>query len=203
MLNVVQQVIIAVSFIAFVVLVVYLFVRRHKARVAAWAEFARRHDMCADGLKIEGSYEGYPMRLELQIRGSGKERYTVTVLRLSTNGGLSPDFSLEQEGLGDKLLKLFGRKDAEIGDKAFDRLFELNNVSRETARVLRNESVQQHLYEMANHYRDFHIRAGWIHAEHRKIPSTVEELEELTGPALMLAHTLEEASRRSKGWTEG
>jgi hypothetical protein len=62
---------------------------------------------------------------------------------------------------------------------------------------------QQHLYELSSLYADFHIKAGWIQAERRNVPSTADELEEFTGPALMLAHTLEEASQRSKGWTTG
>jgi hypothetical protein len=175
----------------------------HKARVAAWAEFASRHGMHADGLEIEGTYEGYPMRLETQSRGSGKSRYRVTVLHLSTNGALPPDFSLEPEGFGDKLLKLFGKGDAEIGDEQFDKRFELSNLTASTTQVLRHPSVQQHLYEMISYYRAFHIREGWIQAEQRGVPTNADALEELTGPALMLAHTLEEAAGRTQGWTVG
>ncbi len=175
----------------------------HQWRVAAWAEFASRHGMHADGLQIEGAYEGYPMRLETQTRGSGKNRYRVTVLHLSTNDALPPDFSLEPEGFGDKLLKLFGKRDPELGDEQFDRRFDLSNLTSSTIRVLRHPSVQEHLYEMIGHYRTFHIREGWIQAEQRDIPSTADALEEFTGPALMLAHTLEEAARRTQGWTAG
>jgi len=193
----------ALIFFSIMALVLYAIWRRHQARIAAWAEFASRHDMSVDGLRIDGTYEGYPLRLETQTRGSGKHRHTVAVLHLSTHGALPPDFSLEREGLGDKVLKLFGRRDEEIGDEQFDRLFDLSNLSSSAARVLRNEAVQQHLYEMVKNYRTFHIHGGLIQAEHSHIPSTVDELEEFTGPALMLAHTLEEASRRSKGWTAG
>jgi hypothetical protein len=184
-------------------IVFFLIWKVHQVRVAAWAEFASRHDMHADGLEIEGTYEGYPMRLETQSRGSGKNRYRVTVLHLSTNGALPPDFSLEPEGFGDKLLKLFGKEDEEIGDEQFDRRFDLSNLTSSTTRLLRHPSVQQHLYEMISHYRTFHIREGWIQAERRDVPSTADALEELTGPALMLAHTLEEAAGRTQGWTTG
>jgi hypothetical protein len=175
----------------------------HQARVAGWAEFASRHDMHADGLTVEGSYEGYPLRLETQKRGSGKNRYTVTVLHLSTHGTLPPDFSLEREGFGDKLLKLFGGGDAEIGDAEFDRLFDVKNLSPETTRLLRNKAVQQHLYELVHNYRTFHIREGWIQAEQRGVLSTADALETFTGPALMLVHSLDEAFRRSTEWTAG
>jgi hypothetical protein len=184
-------------------IVCFIIWKVHKARVAAWAEFANRHGMHADGLQIEGTYEGYPMRLETQTRGAGKHRHRVTVLHLSTNGALPPDFSLEPEGFGDKLLKLFGKRDEEIGDEQFDRRFGLSNLTASTTRVLRHPSVQQHLYELVSHYRTFHIREGWLQAERRDVPSTADALEELTGPALMLVHTLEEAAQRTQGWTAG
>lgn len=187
----------------FFAIVIFIYWKVHKARVEAWAGFASRHGMHANGLQIEGTYEGYPMRLETQTRGSGKSRYTVTVLHLSTNGALPPDFSLEPESFGDKVLKLFGQRDAEIGDERFDKCFDLSNLTASTTRVLRHPSVQQHIYEMVTQYRTFHIREGWIQAERRGIPSTADALEELTGPALLLAHTLEEAARRTQGWTVG
>jgi hypothetical protein len=198
-----QEALPLILFLVTVIISALIFWKMHKARIAAWAEFASRHDMYADGLRIEGTYEGYPLRLETQSRGSGKSRYTVTVLYLTANGALPPDFSLEPEGFGDKLLKLFGQGDPEIGDEQFDKSFDLGNLTPATTRVLRHRSVQQHLYEMVTHYRTFHIHGDRIQAERSGIPSTVDALEEFTGPALMLAHTLEQASQRSKGWTTG
>jgi hypothetical protein len=180
---------------------VYFAMKAHKAQVAAWAEFARRHGMQARGLKVEGSYEGYPLTVETQSRGSGKNSYTVAVLHLSLQEALPPEFSLEREGLGDKILRFFGKQDAQLGDTDFDKSFDLKNLAAPTAAVLRHSSVQQHLYELANHYQDFHIRGGWLQAERRKVPSTPDELEEFTGPALLLAQVLEEASRRTHRWT--
>jgi hypothetical protein len=177
----------------------YIIWREHKARVAAWSEFASRHEMNAQGLRIEGSYEGYPLTVETESRGSGKHRYTVTVLRLSVRDVLPPEFSLKREGLGDKVLQFFGKQDEELGDEAFDRHFKMESLSPEFEKVLRRSVVQEHLYEMVKHYRDFHIRGGCIQAEHGGILSSVDALEEFTGPALMLAHTLEETSRRTQG----
>lgn len=181
----------------------YLIWRVNKARVAAWAAFASRHEMNAQGLRIDGSYEGYPLTVETESRGSGKHRYTVTVLRLSVRDVLPPEFSLKREGLGDKVLQFFGKQDEELGDEAFDKHFKLESLSPELEKVLRRSTVQEHLYEMVKHYRDFHIRGGCIQAERSGIPSSVDALEEFTGPALMLAHTLEETSRRTRGSKTG
>jgi len=173
----------------------------HQARLAAWAEFAQRHGMQTRGLRIEGTYEGYPLTVETQSRGSGKNQYTVAVLHLSVESALPIDFSLEREGFGDKILRFFGQEDAQLGDADFDKYFDLKNLSSTAAAVLRHRDVQQHLYELARHYMNFHIRNGWLQAERRQVPSTADALEDFTGPALMLAHTLDEASKRSNRWT--
>jgi hypothetical protein len=180
---------------------VYFGWNAYKARRAAWAEFAQRHGMQTRGLRIEGSYDGYPLTVETQSRGSGQSRYKVAVLHLSVESALPIDFSLEREGVGDKILRFFGQEDAQLGDADFDKYFDLKNLSSAAASVLRHQGVQQHLYELASHYRDFHIRNGWLQAEQRKVPFTADELEDFTGPALMLAHTLDEASKRSNRWT--
>lgn len=179
----------------------YLVRKWNKARMAAWAEFAGRHGMNADQFHIEGSYEGYPLVVRAEKRGSGKHSHWVTVLRLSVSEVLPPELSLSVAGLGSKVLRAFGKRDAEIGDEAFDKRFNLAGVSEKTAELLQSQDVQQHLYELVDLYRDFHIRNGCIEAETGGIPKSADALEELTGPALMLAHTLEESARRTRNRT--
>ncbi len=201
-----NELLIALAILSFVVLTalaLYLSAKVNRARVAAWAEFAQRHGMHAQGLRLEGSYEGYPLTVETQQRSAGKSTYTVAVLHLSLESALPAEFSLEREGFGDKILRFFGQKDSEIGDVDFDKYFDLNNLSPLTAAVLRNSAVQKHLYELVSHYRNFHIRGGWLQAERHPVPNTADEVEEFTGPALMLAHTLDEASKRTHRWTTG
>lgn len=179
----------------------YISYRLKAARIAAWAEFASRHGMQASGLHIHGAYEGHRLELDTVRRRSGKNSYTVTVLKLSVQESLPGNFTLSLEGLGDKVLKLLGHRDGEIGDEAFDQQFDLGNLSPETAQVLRHPSVKSHLSEVASYYRTFRIDGGWIHAEQRGTPSTADALEEFTGPALLLAHTLEQAAQRTRGRT--
>jgi flagellar basal body-associated protein FliL len=202
-MNQLYFILLMVGFILLTVIAGYFALKLQKERMAAWAEFAQRHGMQASGFKVEGFYEGYPLTVETQSRGSGKNRYTVAVLHLSVQDSLPPEFSLEREGFGDKILRLFGKQDAQLGDADFDKYFDLKNLAPSTAAVLRHPSVQQHLYELVNHYHDFHIRDGWLQAERRRIPYTAEELEDFTGPALMLVHTLEETARRTHRWTTG
>lgn len=180
----------------FFIVLSYVAWRVQKRRMAAWAEFASRHDMRAQGFRIDGAYEGYPLRLETQRRGAGQHSHVVTVLHLSLSHALPREFSLDREGLGTKVLRVLGKKDDELGDEEFDRRFNLKNLSEQTAALLRRSAVQQLLYELVEQYRAFHIRDGWLQAEHGGVPSTADALEEFTGPALMLAHTLEQESQR-------
>lgn len=186
------------------ILVGLLYWRNLQAKTAVWAEFARLHGLSSDGLTLSGSYEGYDLRMETSTRSElrhGEDHpYTVTVVSLSTQSALPKNFSLAPANLGSKLLEALDFEDAKIEDAAFDEHFELSGLSGVASEVLRDESVQQHLYEMAHHYERFSIQGGWIHAEHRGQPSKVEDFEAITGPALMLAYTLDEAARRIKGW---
>ncbi|MFL5344067.1 MAG: hypothetical protein ACJ8AT_04705 [Hyalangium sp.] len=192
--------VVLVLLVPFLAVSAYALWKIKKASRAAWAEFAHNHGMLATGFRIEGSYEDYPLVIETARRGHSKHRYTVTVLSLSVPDALPPEFSLALESLGDKVLHFLGKKDERIGDADFDKFFEMENLSPALSAVLRHMAVQEHLYEMVNQYQTFHIRDGWIHAERRHVPSTAEELEEFVGPALMLAHTLEETSRRTQRW---
>lgn len=170
---------------------VYFARKVQAARTAAWAGFARRHGLSAHGLRIEGTYQGLPLTVDLQTRGAGRNQTTVTVLRLSVGEALPPDFSLEREGLGDKVLRLFGKHDPEIGDARFDEAFDLRNLSPATAEVLRRPRVQQHLFAVGRAYQDFHLRGGWLQAEGHRVPVSPEELEAFIAPALQLAQTLQ------------
>jgi len=181
--------------------VIHFGMKAHKAQVAAWAEFAQRHGLQAREFRLEGSYEGSPLTVEMESHGSGKNRYTVAVLSLSLQDSLPAEFSLEREGLGDKFLRFFGKEDAQLGDADFDKYFDLKNLSPAAATVLRHSSVRQHLYEVARHYRDFRIRDGRLQAQGHRVPLTADQLEDFIRPGIMLARTLAEASRRSNRWT--
>jgi hypothetical protein len=175
----------------------YLAWKAHSNRVEVWGRFVKIQGLGPRGLRIEGTYEGFPVMMENQTRGAGRSRYTVAVLRLSVGSTLPPEFSLEPEGLGDKMRHLFGTHDPEIGDPRFDQLFDLKNLSPETVSVLRDEGVQRQLYGMVKAYAHFHIRDGWIQAERRRVPAKEEDLEEFLSHALQLARALGQATQRS------
>jgi hypothetical protein len=177
--------------------------RAHTAHQTSWAGFAHRHGMLADGFMLEGSYKGSPLTVTIAMRKRWDIRVSVVVLRISVRDALAPGFSLERRGSWDKLFRRSGQEDTRLGDAELDKHLVLKNLSPHTAAVLRQPGVQQHLHELVHHYRDFHIRDGWLQAERRPVPTTADGLEDFIGPAHRLVHTLEEAARRSHRPTTG
>ncbi len=168
----------------------------------AWDAFGQRHGLSftPSPLQLEGRHEGCPLRLHTEMRGSGKSRYGVTVLRLDVDDALPGDFELRREGLGNKLLKLLGSKDEELGDADFDAAFQLRNLSPEVNALLRSATVRRHLRTLAS-FHHFAIHAGALHVERRDVPATVEALEDFTRLVLDAAGALREAARRARGST--
>ena len=174
--------------------------RTHQKRREAWGAFAREHGLTlsARGLELRGHHERWPLHLTTETRGHGKHRLTVTVLRLTVGEALPGDFTLEREWLGDKLLKLLGRGDEEIGDAEFDDAFEIQNVSPEVRALLRSATVREHLHRLATTYRRFLIRAGALYVEQAGIPATVEALEAFVRPTLDAAAVLSTSAGRPR-----
>jgi hypothetical protein len=182
--------------VALVLVILVLAWQGWKRRLQAWKTFAARHDWSFSNrwgsLEIQGLFLGQQLSVLTERRGAGKNRREVTVLRLEL-AALPSELTLEPEGLGDKLLKFFGRRDEEVGDAEFDAAFDLEDVSPETRALLRKPRVREQLLMLKRTFSRFSIEAGLLEAERRGVPHTVEALESLVAPALELARALHEA----------
>jgi len=199
----IAQFIFSLIFLGIMGLGLYAGWRNLRQRQRAWATFAEQHGLTLHSTEvmslphITGSYEGQQLELQVEQRGSGKNRTYVTVLHLDVIDAVSESLSLEREGLGDKILKVFGRNDEEIGDDDFDRYFDLKNLDPESATLLRHPDVQQHLFTVAKTYHHFDIRQGLLSVEKRTVPMSPEALESFVQPAIALAQALRSPSRDS------
>jgi hypothetical protein len=197
------QILISLVLFSLFGLMIYAFVLGLRRRQRAWSDFAQRHGLTLHSIgltslpHITGSYEGQQLELQVEQRGSGKNRSYVTVLHLDVIDAVPESLSLEREGLGDKFLKLFGRKDEEIGDDDFDRAFDLKNLDPESAILLRHPDVQRHLFTVAKTYHHFDIRQGLLSVEKRTVPVSPEALESFVQPALELAQALRSPNQGS------
>jgi hypothetical protein len=197
------QFIFSLVFLGIMGLVLYVGWRNLRQRQQAWATFAERYGLVLHSTgvmslpHVTGSYEGQQLDLKVEQRGSGKSRHYVTVLHLDVIDAVPESLSLEREGLGDKFLKLFGRKDEEIGDDDFDRYFDLKNLDPESATLLRHPDVQQHLFTVAKTYHPFDIRQGLLSVEKHTVPMSPEALESFVQPAIALAQALRSPNQGS------
>lgn len=197
------QILASLVLLGFAGLIFYSGWRNLRRRQEAWTAFAQRYGLMntSTGLSephITGIYEGQHLELKVELRGSGKSRHNVTVLHIHVSDILSGDFSLEREGLGDKFLKLFGRKDDEIGHDDFDRYFDLKNLDPESTKLLHHPEVQRHLYTVSTAYHGFAIRHGFLSVERREVFMSPEALEAFVQPAIALAQALKSAPHGSR-----
>jgi len=141
-------------------------------------------------MEVEGLYQGQQLSLLTEQRGSGKSRYTVAVVRLDVSHALPVELSLEPETLGDRFLKLVGKRDEELGDAALDEAFDLKRLSPDARAVLRAPRVARPLLRLPRLFSRFSIEGGLLEVEQRGVPETPEGLEALVAPVLELADAL-------------
>lgn len=181
--------------------------RANQRRRKAWSDFAARHDWSFEeswgDMEVRGPFLGGELRLRTEMRRRGKSREIVTVLQLSLGDTLPPSLVLEPEGLGDKFLKLFGRKGEEVGDEALDAALDLKHVSPEARSILLAPRVREPLLALHRQYSRFSIESGRLTAEQRGLPETVGALELRVAPALALAEALDVVARHPEERVRG
>jgi hypothetical protein len=71
--------------------------------------------------ELHGTRRGKYLRVYAYTTGSGKSRahWTAVAARLGTSSALT--FRLSREGLGSRILSVFGAKEIQVGDAEFDR----------------------------------------------------------------------------------
>ncbi|QSQ20302.1 hypothetical protein JY651_34290 [Pyxidicoccus parkwayensis] len=191
----------------FLALMTFALLRSRKNQHEAWKGLAARHDWTFSetpgAMEVQGLHQGRQLSLLTEKRGAGKHRHHVTVLRLDLGDVLGRDLVLEPEGLGDRFLKLFGRRDEETGDAELDAALDLKRVSPEVRALLRAPEVGRRLLALREQAASFSIVAGMLEVEHHGIPETLGALEARVAPALELADALSTARQQLRGRTSG
>jgi hypothetical protein len=107
------------------------------------------------------------------------DHYTVVVLRL---GHVLPPLVLTPESLGSKILKLFGGRDLEVGDKAFDKTYKVQAYDADYARTFLGPPLVAWLMEKRRAGRPFAIAGGDLLTwqddalDHNLLPGWLNEL---------------------------
>ncbi|AEI62703.1 hypothetical protein [Corallococcus macrosporus] len=189
------------------VLVVTAYWMRHQRRNRAWRQFAALHDWsCIYSLgtwEVAGLHRGRQFRMRTerhQSNGPGQPHtYLCTVVRLEFGQALPPDVRIRPEGIADKLLKVIGQRDEDVGDAKLDALLNLEYLSDETRDILRAPGVRQQLMTLCRRFTDFTIEGARLTAMKRGMPDSVEALESLVAPALLLSDALHEVAGEAHG----
>lgn len=142
---------------------------RDRLQRASWEDFARRNGLKFDPapLSITGTLEG--MKVELardELHGRNNHIIVITRVSISVDDALPWKLELTREDAQDKLLKMVGKTDAEVGNPIFDSTFKLANLSPEALAVLRDPQVQHLLLEVVRvHSGFFAIQNGDLQLE--------------------------------------
>lgn len=81
-----------------------------------------------------GTLHGLPISARWEQRGSGKNRYTMTVLRIELPSDAPIGLAVSTEGLMAKASKLIGAQDVQTGDALFDKTLMIKGVDEEEVR---------------------------------------------------------------------
>lgn len=69
---------------------------------------------------LEGEQAGRPVRFWTYTTGSGKSRTSWVTVGVTVRGGGALQFGLTRQNFGTKLMELFGSREIQVGDPAFD-----------------------------------------------------------------------------------
>lgn len=70
--------------------------------------------------RVEGEQQGRTVRFWSYSTGSGKSRTTWMTVGVTVPGGVALQFDLTRQNFASKLMELFGAREIQVGDPAFD-----------------------------------------------------------------------------------
>ncbi len=134
-------------FVSFIVFLIVWSVKHGRKIRRSWRQFADRHglEFSGEGLSerpdIEGRYKDVPLRILIEVHGSGKNRRTYTRYS-ATFTSLPAGLNITREGFGDKIFKFFGGQDIQVGIRHVDEALRIKGSDEDAVRrFLQNEAV--------------------------------------------------------------
>jgi hypothetical protein len=180
-----------------VALVLALGARARHRREGAWQQFAASRQLSWHNGQIAGVVNGFTIALLIEVRGSGKQQHEVAVARCSLGSTFSPQFALEREGLGDKLMQVISGQDHQLGDPKLDSTFLLHNVDGGARRVLSDDGARSALLTFVERYPSLRIGNGVLQLELRQPPADALALSAFLQDTVSLATSLQRAKRKA------
>lgn len=97
---------------------------------------------------LSGKYKNRTLSIHSEMRGSGKHRHYVTILRLAANAHSDNTITIWREGFFSKIGKALGMQDIQTGFEEFDKKFILRSNNPDFAMKVMNQKVCDKFVEM-------------------------------------------------------
>jgi hypothetical protein len=146
--------------------------------------FARKHGLSlASPTEVRGLYGQRPLRLSTESRVTDGATAQVTLISVDVSDALPAEFGLKRAAPGSTPPPVEGAAEPAKEAESIESAFTLTNASPETREALNSPAVRESCTRLAGNA-DFHIENGWLHVEHRGVPSTAEAMEALVESVL-------------------
>ena len=157
-----------------IVVLFILVIRERRMQNEAWAELAHRLGLYYDPptlmsqrRRLEGTYKGKTVRVDVRIEGTGKSQQLFTRYRRELDERWTKQVRIRSFEKG--LFK--GKpKGYTTGHTGFDESFEVvGRVGREVEAVLSDAEVQRELRRLSERFTDCGVRKGALWVEHLRV----------------------------------
>lgn len=151
----------------------------------ALAQFSRKHGLTlASPTETRGLYQQRALRLSTESRTAEGADFMATLVSMDVSDTLPPEFSLKRAPpASTPAPPAEGAQPEAPAATSIESAFALTNATPETREALNTPAVQRDCTRLAQNA-GFHIENGWLHVEHRGVPTTVEAMEALVDAVL-------------------
>jgi hypothetical protein len=195
--------IVGVSQAAFWILILGLVafaIKQARQRRKTWRDFAMSRGLTppgekmSDALKISGSQQGLPFTLDVETRGSGKNKSHYTRCRVDLTRELPQGLVISKEGFLSGIGKMLGAQDIQTEDADFDKEAIIKGANpEEVTRYLRHPGVREAVLKVVQAGSGSRIEKNQVRLYRHGMVDKEDQLEQL------LAHAIEAASALNRG----
>lgn len=183
---------VAAGFIAFFALAVAANYFDTKRRRAAWSLVAHKTGLTFGGDVLQGTLDGVTLTVRVVSRGSGKSRQDYTVFLMNLGAFLPNALSIQPEGMFDKVAKLIGSQDVQLGLPEIDPKLMVKAADADEAQAWAQQAkVMRGLKRLVDlRAYTFKLAANQLSFERRGAVVKASELEHLVRELVTISNDL-------------
>jgi hypothetical protein len=183
----------------FVVIIGFSFWMKHRQR-ANWQTVAHELGLqfIEGGLftnpSMQGTYRGADLSVRIVTSGTGKNKRVYTVVEVPLSGLVPVDLEVYREGFFQKVGKVIGGEDIQVGDADLDDTFIIKGTERDKVRdLLTSPNVKSRLLSAQSKCSTFRIGVGNVRIRERGRTANPNKLRGYIRTVVATANALEEA----------